>query len=820
MLKTLRIGWRQLGADPGYSAVILLGLAVAIACCVLVGQVVFNQVLPDPDVPDPADVVNLEFRGNIPKRTDDWFDQAPFVFGTTLREAGAPVSAIARTVQRVETVRSGERSAQLGIVYADPAVVDVFGLRTSAGDLRAALRRPDGIALTPESARRLFPAGDALGRTLSLHGRVLTVVALLSRRPRISTLADTDAMAGFDSPASPVEAEDKTEWYSMMGRVVARVAPGHTAAQVGEAAQALFDDGPGARSVPAEWTANGRKGAFLRATPLTRQYLEGGRTGRSNRMLLLGLAAGAALMLALALANVVNLASVRTLARAREIAVRKALGAGPWRLVAQFAFESALASTAASLAGLLLAWWMAPAIGALLEMRLDDGLFAPGRVVLLLAFALALGALAAIYPARIALGVRCVAALAGRAQDEGTLGRGLRRALTTLQFAVALVIGATACVVAWQNGHVAALAHGIRTEGLLAVNLPDGFSGKSDAANLAFRAALSHEPGVRAMAWSMDVPGRGEVSLTSTFARSATAPAVEMNQERVDPGFFDVYAIDLVAGSPRVPDAATVPLAPLLTHAASDAAPAPERPVVLDVAAARALGFASAQAAVGSLILGGGAYMKIGKDPLRVVGVAAPVRFESARDPVKPHVFLLGRGPQSTLTLRGDRVDLLQQAVARVWPRFFPDDQAHPVTVADALSTPYRLERRVAQMGGAMTVLVLLLAAFGVYALAAYTVRRSAREIVVRKLYGAGAARIAGLLAREFAPLLGVAALVGLPLAGWLAQAWLANFAERSTTAFWALPLALLALAVLTALAALRHALIALRMRPTAALQA
>jgi cell division protein FtsX len=103
--------------------------------------------------------------------------------------------------------------------------------------------------------------------------------------------------------------------------------------------------------------------------------------------------------------------------------------------------------------------------------------------------------------------------------------------------------------------------------------------------------------------------------------------------------------------------------------------------------------------------------------------------------------------------------------------------------------------------------------------LAAHTVRRSAREIVVRKLYGASPGRIAALMAREFAPMLLAAAVVGLPLAAWLAQAWLANFAERSPAAFLALPLALLALVAMTALAAARHALIAMNMRPTLALR-
>ncbi|MCV2353178.1 ABC transporter permease [Paucibacter sp. B2R-40] len=811
MLKDLRVGWRQLIADPGYAAVILLGLSVAIACCYLVAQIVFNQVRPDPDIPEPSKVVILEFRGNRPGAQDDWGDRAPFIFGTTLRQAGAPVSAITRLIDGTSNARVEGRSVPLDIMFADLDAIAVFGLRASAGDLSEALRRPDALALTEAAANRLFPAGDALGKAVNVRGHLLTIVALMAHSPRTVMDRPGEAWANFDSPATAADPRLLDAWNAMQGKVVARVANGHAPAEVGAAAQALFDNGPGASGTPADWTANGRKGAFLRAMPLTRQYLEGGG-GQAHLTLVMGLGASAALVLGLAAANYVNLTSVRTLARVREIAVRKSLGASPWRLTAQFVFESTLAALLASAVGLLLAWWFAPALGELLNLELADGLFSPGRIALLVAAAVALGVATGLYPARIALVVHCVEALAGRPHDEGAVGRNLRRVMTTLQFVVTVVIGTGACVVLWQNRHVATLAHGIRTEGLLTIDMPDGFSGKSDAVNAAFRNALSHEPGVDGLAWSFDVPGRDSAVMTETLAQGRSAPLVEVNLMRVDKDFFDVYAIPMVAGrAPVVASAASVP-----NRAGELKA---EQAVVLDAQASRALGFASPLAAVGELVLGGGDFMTLGKDPLRIVAVAADIRLENARAASRPHVFLLGDQPQPTLTLHGTSLVALQQAIARVWPHYFPDNSAKPVTVKQAFDQPYDFERRVAQMAAGVSLLALLLSAFGVYALAAYTVRRRTREIVVRKLYGAGPARIAGLLAREFVPLLTASALIGLPLGGWLAQSWLANFTERSPTAFWALPLVMVGLVVMTALSALRHAIVAMKIRPALVLR-
>jgi putative ABC transport system permease protein len=805
MLKNLRVGWRQFVADPGYTAVVVGGLSVAFAACLLVGQIVFNDVLPDAEVPDPGRVVSMESNG------DRWREAAPFVLAGAMRQPGFPVSAVSRSLDGYSMpVHAGERSARLGFVFADPDLVDIFGLRSSAGDLRVALARPDAIALTEDSARKLFPAGDALGKGVLVRGHAMMVVAVVPARPRLFE-GSADAFASFDSPISNVGHDMRTDWGWTQGNVFARVAPGFRPADVGAAAQAVFEKNSGPLAPERK-----QKHDDLRATPLPRQYLDGAEA-HSHAVLLLGMGGGAALMLVLAAANYVNLTSVRTLARSREIAVRKTLGANPWRLTAQFVLESTLAAMLSAAIGLLLAWWLAPTIGESLGLHLARDLFTPMRLVLLLVAALVLGAAGGLYPARIALGVNCIAALAGRSHTESTAGRAARRAMTSLQFGIALVIAGGAGAMLWQNHYVASLDAGIRTAGLLTVDIPNAFFafGGAPPNSPAFRDTLSHEPGVQALAWSMDVPGRSMDKTYQTVGRAPGSAILNANVMPVDVGFFDVYGIPIVAGKPRAPAA---PPAESAAASATPGSPA-EQLVVVDASTARQLGFATPQAAIDQLILGGGDFSKLGKDVMRIVAVSSDVRLEHAREQGRPHIFVISRKPQAVLTMQGPSVAQLQQALVRVWPRFYPEDELEPTTASDALALPYQSENRLAQVATATSAIALLLSAFGVYALAAYTVRRSAHEIVIRKLYGAGRARIARLMLREFVPLLGAAAVVGLPLAAWLAQAWLANFTERSSTAFMALPIALIALVAMTTLAALRHGLIAMNMRPTATLR-
>jgi putative ABC transport system permease protein len=805
----LRIGWRRLAGDPGYAAVILVGLASAVACCCLVAQVVFNQVLPDPQVPDPASVVSIEFKGNLPGHDDDWIDAAPFVFGPALRAAGAPVTAIARVEGRPVALSAGNRLVPTRLLLSDVDLIALFGLRPLRGDLRAALTQPSAIALTPDAARRLFGEADPLGGTVRLHDQAFTVVALVAPPVPASALR-FEALAAIDMPGKRLS----DAWYTMSGNLFARVVPGHDAADVGRAAQAVFDDGPGAKGVPPEWTANGRHGAFLRAVPLTRRALEGAG-GEARRAMLLGLAASAALVLLLAVANYVNLTLARTLRRTHEIAIRKSLGASPRRLAAQFVAESALTAALAGAAGVLLAWLFAPVLGTLLDLDLGAGLFAPLRLAGFAAGALLLGVVTGLHPARIALRVPCAETLAGRVHDDGDGGRRLRRALTALQFTAALTLAGAAGAVQWQNHHVATLDRGFRSAGLLAVDLPDGVAADHPDAARAFRDALAREHGVRTLAWSGDVPARGFETEVGTFAvMSDGAPRTraDLHLSSVDTAFFDVYGIAPLAGRARVASAAAA-------STASAPAPSPEMDVVLDTTAMQVLGFASPEAAVGQLLAGGGDYMQLGKDRFRVAAVIPRIRQESAHDARAPMLLRVTDAPQNVLTLAGPDMAALRQAVQVVWPRVFPQDELTMGSVDEQLGDVYERDRRIGRMAAAGSLLALMLAGFGVYALTAHVVRRSAREIVIRKLYGAGPARIARLVAREFAPLLALAAVVGLPLAAWIAHAWLTQFVERTSAAFWALPIALVLLLAMTACAAARHAIVAMTLRPTAALR-
>jgi len=804
----LRVAWRQLLAEPLNAAVLIGGLALALAACYLLAVLLGERYRPDPALQAPERIVLIDFHGNMPGREEDWFLGSPFVFSQALAQARAPVQLLSRVSEDMVTLRQGERSVRTSTLAADASLVELFNLRALQGDLRSSLGRPDTIAITEGLARKLFGHTAVLGKTLVLGKHPLSVAAVLPE-PGSRSQFRAEAYLGFDAPAAGIDRDTREAWFMIAGRVYGRLLPGASAAQVGAVAQALLDASPIMKELPPEWTAKGRKAAFMRALPVTEMPFEG-REGRLRVQVLAALAAIAALLLSLALLNFVNLSGVRTLQRQREIAVRKSLGLSPARLLLQFAVEAQLSILLASALALLLAWLLLPWLTNALRVPMPDALLQPLPLLGLLLVGLLLGLLVSLYPAWLAWRQQAAAALQGRQASEGRGGLLLRRALSGLQFGIALLVCSLALLLSLQNRHVLQRELGYHPEGALALPIPAGASAQQ-AEDL--RQALAQLAEVGAMAWTDSVPGSARLDRNADFSYQDRQAQLRMSA--LDSDFFAFYKVPLLAGE--------------LAGAGRDA-------IVLDEPAVRALGFASAAEAIGKTVASTMVGLNQQREQLRIVGVVPALTLEGTRELPRPHMLRLQRSEQALAERRGfwvlnlrlkphyqtDRQaeQTAEQLLAPAWKRIFPGEPFSVESVEQAMLEPYETDRRIAQLVSATGVLALALAGFGVYALAAYLVQRHARELVLRKLHGASSLQALTRLLREFAVLLLLAALIALPLSWWLGQQYLSQFADRSPSGAWPQGLALAGLLLVSLLASLRHGLAAMAMRPVLALRA
>jgi putative ABC transport system permease protein len=801
-LRDFRIGWRLLVEQPAYSAVVVLGLTAGFAVCFLLLAYVRYCFSYDSAIPQADQVHVMQHRINL-FPTPAWLENMPLAARASARRSGL-ASQVSAAAGRDVVFGSGGARVRGEVTLVDPSFPAMFGVQALEGDLAAALARPDAIALTAGQARVLTgSAAGVLGKSVRIDGQPYLVMALLPD-PASNTTLPYRALAGLGSTLWPHKerAASLENWTALGGKIYVRLQPNASAQALQQFLQDDFDRSPWSKMVgPDELRRMHGHVAEVRLRPVQQSYFDtgmgkGALSGpRGDRRIVQMLGAVALLILALAAANYINLATVRTLRREREIGMRKVAGAGRWRLTELFMAESVLVALLAGALGLLAAWLLLPPFSMLVERDLSAALDAPACAVAL-ALALAIGLAGGLYPAWIALRLRPTDALAGRGNAESRRGLWLRRALSVLQFGGAIALTGCTLAIAWQAWFATHLDPGFDARPLHVIAVPDS---ATPAQRLAWRAALTRLPGVEGVTATNVAIGATGVMKWAGAVKVGAQREVPVRFQPISTNFFSVFAIAPVAG--RV-------LAPALDTPGA----AGTGNVVISVGAARALGFASPQAAIGQGLDDG---------KMRIVGVVPDVRDQTLRDAQEPMIYPMAQPDmEQVLTIRAWRAsDALAAQVAPLWQRHFPDQAFVLRRAASFAEQGYADDVRLAKLLGAASVVALLIAAFGIYVLSAYSVQRRSREIVLRKMHGASRSAIGRLLGKEFAVLIGAGAVLGLPVAALATQRYLAEFVERAPMGVWPLAGALAFAAVVALAATTRHTLAAMRIAPALALR-
>lgn len=812
-----RIGWRQLVREPGYSLVVVGALAVGLAACLLLLGFVRYSWLYNATIPGVDRVYVVKLRHNV-NPDAPWFDQAPLMLrGAAARTAGVEaVTGYLATRPLRTTARVDRQLMTVDSLTVLPGFADVLGVHTLQGDLAAALDRPDALAMTDAMARRAFGRTDVVGRTIQVEGRPIRILAVVQAPPSNSTVS-FETLVGVNSTlVEPIVRDEMlTGSRGWWAKLLVRVRAGSTAADVRAiqaALQGAVDDAPFTRAIAPEVKARlgARKPAEIALAPLRYAYFDqqvsqhfifdSGK--RASPVVVAALGVVALLVLSLAAINYTNLATVRTLRRQREIALRKVLGGGARRIALQFLAESLLVACAATALGLLLAWLAEPTFVRLVDRPLPS-MLAPANLLAALLLCIVLGVATSAYPAWIALRVHPAVALAGRPDSESPGGARVRRLLTIAQVAAGMCLASVTLAIGWQTAYAMRSSPGFDPESLLVVDIAEDVEHDQGPPIRSLAAALEGQPGIGGVAVMSDAVGRRQSFFMQELRRPGGAN-IAAGFKTVSANFFDVYRLKPVAG--RVFDRR------IDTREHGDA-------VVVNAVAARQLGFPDPAAAVGQPVELPGP--DGGKRLCRIVGIAPEVRYGSLHTAPDPIVYDIG-DKGLVLTVRSTAgVDAAERAVRALWPTYFPDAILATYRAGDVIAANYADDARLAQLLGVATAIALVIAAFGTYVLAAHTVQRRAREIVLRKLYGAAPADIGRLMLRESAALAAVAGSLALPVAALLIRLHLASYVEHASPSPYLALLLAPALTVLVVLAAVaRHAAGAMRMRPATVLRA
>ena len=810
--------YRSLTRHRLYTALNLLGLAVGVAVFLTLSLYVAFETSFETWLPDARAIYVVRSSWNMPGQ-----DSAlgSYTMGGLVEQLKAdyPQLVGARVWEQSGTVRQGGNVAHEQVEIADPNLIRVFDLPLVAGDRANLLRSPDEVLVSETTARRYFGAANPIGRrlTLALQGAVrdYRITGVLKDAPR-----NSDLTLGIVVPYTP-QLSASTPYWSAWGNVTVRT---YLRFDSPVAATALardldaFTDRHGAQDFGRPDTHNVYR---LHLTPLLALHLADPKDATA----VAAIGAVGLLTLLLAGVNYVNLATAQAGLRAKEVALRKVMGAARTTLVGQFLGEAIVTAAVATLIGLALCELALPALNAGGGLHLVIHYLGQGSVLpVLLGAVLVLGLGAGLYPALVLSGFQPASVLAAaRTPGGGRAGGRVRQTLVLLQFAVAIAFTIGAVVIVSQANYLRHVDLGFDRSGLIVVK-SFGDSELTSAQQSSILGLWRATPGVVSASIADIAAGDNSVTEASNFTRpgmKGTGPT--LNRVNFGTDFARTYRVKPITGrlldeSHGLDDlSAAQPISVPQPQAGSTP---PPHNVLININALKILGFASPQAALGQTIYAGAGS---GAAPLQIVGVVGNIRFRSPRTAVPPTVYYLRikdlQYPVVSVRYAGARPQVVLARLRAAWRQIAPEVPFSAQTGEDNLEAYYRSDDQRGRLFSWGAGLAVAIGCLGLYGLAAFTTARRTKEIGIRKTLGASTGDVLRLLLGQFLWPVLIANLIAWPVAYLVMGDWLSGFDQRialSPLYFVGASALALVIAVVTVLA---QALKVARAEPAAALR-
>ena len=788
----LTVGIRALTKNRVYAAINIAGLALGIAACLLILGFVRYEFTYDRWLPESDRVFQLQawYKATAEGSEEMKLQQTSYPSGQALKK-DFPQVEHAVYVSRAGVViqRDGQPQLAPNAVLTDGPLFRVLKIPFIHGDPVHALDDPHAVVFNRTEAARLFGPGNPVGQTVTLVSGDMTadyrVTGVFEDLPKNSSMLFKTVARFVPEQYYAKQLQALNGWNNQWGGYFVRLRDGTDV----KALEAQFpawekrnipdqDDGT-TRTNPGDdqdW-----KLVNLRDLHLS-EAQNGAMTPGNDPRTIVTFAVIALLILGMACVNFTNLATARATQRAREVALRKVLGATRRQLIQQFIGESMMLAAIAMLVALALVELVLPGLNAFLDAQITLRYFAwDGLLLPAIGLTLLVGLAGGLYPAFVLSRfepARVLKANKSSADAEGS-GR-LRNVLVVAQFAVSIGLIICTAVVYAQTVYARNVDAGFRRDGLLQI---EGVSRPQvDAAGTSLTQELKRIPGVTTVGRTQIGVDGGRNSI-STVQIPGKTDQVALGVYGIDPGFFDAMDIKLIAGrnfkDGQVMDDATTPSP--VDPAAEQALVQRGINIILSESAAKRLGFTDPRAAVGKQIMSSLTLPEYGLVPATIVGVAADARFRSVRDPLQPILYYgLTEGfGQYEIRFQGVPPKAVFDRVEAVWKRMVPDIPFRARFVDDVVRDLYDADAARASLFGAFALLAVIIGCLGLFGLAAFTAERRTKEIGIRKVLGARTRDIVRLLVWQFSRPVLIANLIAWPVAWWVMRDWLNNFDTR-----------------------------------------
>ena len=759
----LKVAWRNISRNKIFSAINIAGLSTGLACCILMFLFIQNELSYDRFHKQSKNIYRLTSEMDGPNgKTKLAVSPAPWA--PLMKKDYPEVKTYARLLkaEKTDVGQPGQRQFyESDVLYADSTFFEVFSLELEKGNANKALDQPNRVILTSETAKKYFGNEDPIGKALEVNsfvGRVTVQVTAVAKE------LPANSHFKFNLLVSMQTLGDLSNFWAYHMFQSYLLLNDHVSAVDLEKKFPAFVN----KYIINNPQADGKQDIYLQ--PLTAIHLHSdlvGEIGINGSITYVYVFAGVAIfILLIACFNFTNLSTARSLARAKEVGLRKVVGADRKQLVSQFLGETTLFALISLVIAIVIAFLVLPVFNLVSGRELTIDFSENYSLVIMLIFlVIGVGLLAGLYPAAVLSAFKPIEVLKGKF-IRGSKGISFRKFLVTLQFVVSIALMASTILVRQQLDFLQNKRLGFDKENVVVLSLPKDM----DSARLAsFKTSLLGEPSILSVSGSSVVPGLNIAVNQINDGNIDLSKAHSMQMLFIDEDFVNTMKMKMLAGR----------------NLSDDQPTDKTEGFIINEEAVKKMGWPSPALSIGKNIqwVRPDAVIKSG----RVLGVVENFNISPLKSAVQPLVMHYSALRFQYLFVRFNQSNAakLTTIVEKKFNDFYPKQSFEYSFLDDNLNALYNSEKRLETIFTYFSLLAIVIACLGVLGLSLYSIQQRIREIGIRKVLGAGILTITAALLKEFVKPVLIAAVIATPVAWYLMDSWLQDFAYRININWW-----------------------------------
>lgn len=756
-----KISFRNLMKHKGYTAINVIGVAVGLAAFLLINQYIQFERSYDSFHKDSESIYRLTtdqiVEGQLGVRDAMSFNPTGKVLTEELPEVNA--YTVAYNIGSA-TVKKGESLVNEELVkMVDEHFIPFFGHQVISGDKHTMLKEPYAIVLTKSKAVFYFGDQDAVGKTLHLYSgfdRDFKVTGVIEDVP-LNTHFKFDFLISISTIQDRL---DREAWGAFNYYTYVRLDEGADIA-------ALED-----KMIPIKNKHLSEESSlFFNLQPIQEVHLnsdmtfEPEATGSKKSINFLEIIS--IFILVIAWVNYINLSTAKAVDRAKEVGLRKVIGAGKKQLRIQFLVEALLINLIGALVALMTVQLVSSNFNALVEMKIINEIWKDSSFLAKLGFFTLIGtAISGFYPAIFLSNFKIISVLSGKFRNSKS-GVGLRKGLVVLQFTTSIVLIACTLIVVQQVDYMRSKDMGMETDHVVSFRNPRAQNNDFEAMRervKVFQTVLIDNSNITGLATTTSVPGGESDEIGSTSGGVKIVGMTDRLEattyiQTVDERFFELLDIQILEGRNFNKDLASDSSAVIVNQAFLDRFKGPVSNVLNEK-------------------------IQFGRDPendkYHIIGVIEDVNRTTLKKSTEPTCYFHGPVLQNSLVkLEPSGLNDGLSHIQSTWAEMFPTSTLEFTFINDRFDRLYKEDRRFGTVFSVFSGFALLVAILGLFGLISFIASQRTKEVGVRKVLGASEPHIIGLFYREFIILIGVAALIGIPIVFFGMNNWLDNYAYR-----------------------------------------